>query len=89
MIRVRQPVSGACGLGRAGLSLVVMADDAEHPLIARIERALDRIEQAAQARAYATDRLERRHAVLRERMAEAVGALDELLAREEARREDA
>lgn len=47
---------------------------------ARIERALARIEAAARARAYATERLARRHAVLRARIEEAVTSLDGLIA---------
>lgn len=46
----------------------------------RIEQALARIEAAATARAYASARLARRHAVLRERMEEAVAAIDALIA---------
>ena len=48
----------------------------------RIEQALARIEAAAAARAYASDRLARRHAKLRARIQEAVGSLDALMARE-------
>lgn len=48
----------------------------------RIERALARIETAAVARAYATERLARRHAVLRQRIEDAVASLDTLIARE-------
>ena len=46
----------------------------------RIEQALARIEAAAQARAYATARLARRHSLLRQRIEEAVGSLDTLIA---------
>ena len=53
-----------------------MADTPTH----RIERALARIETAAAARAYATERLSRRHALLRQRIEEAVDALDTLMA---------
>ncbi|GAA4776726.1 hypothetical protein GCM10023219_25590 [Stakelama sediminis] len=63
-----------------------MSDPASHPVIERIERAVARIEKAAAARAYSADRIARRHAALRERMEEAVQALDELLAREDAKR---
>lgn len=66
-----------------------MADDAEHPLLQRIDRAIARIEAAAQGHALATERLSRRHAALRERMAEAVDAMDELIARETGLREEA
>ena len=48
----------------------------------RIENALARIEAAAAARAYATDRLARRHAKLRARIQDAVTSLDALMARE-------
>lgn len=50
----------------------------------RIEQALARIERAAAARAYATERLARRHAKLRSRIEEAVASLDVLIARETA-----
>jgi hypothetical protein len=46
----------------------------------RIEAALRRIETAAAARAAESAALARRHAVLRERMSEAVSALDTVLA---------
>jgi phage shock protein A len=48
---------------------------------ARIEQALARIEAAASARAYATERLAQRHAILRQRIEEAVTSLDTLIAR--------
>jgi hypothetical protein len=48
----------------------------------RIEQALSRIEAAATARAFATERLAQRHAVLRERIQDAVASLDALIARE-------
>jgi hypothetical protein len=48
----------------------------------RIEQALARIEAAAIARAYAGARLARRHALLRERMEEAVAAIDAMIAAE-------
>lgn len=47
----------------------------------RIEQALARIEAAARSRAYATERLARRHALLRDRIEEAVTSLDSLIAR--------
>lgn len=49
----------------------------------RIEQALARIEAAAQARAYALERITKRHAKLRARIEEAVESLDALIAREE------
>ena len=50
----------------------------------RIEQALARIEAAASARAYSGARLARRHALLRQRMEEAVAAIDALIASEAA-----
>lgn len=48
---------------------------------ARIEAALARIEAAIAARGKAADALARRHAALKTRMAEAVQALDDVIAR--------
>ena len=48
----------------------------------RIEAALARIEAAAAARAFATERLARRHQVLRDKIGAAIGSLDALIARE-------
>ena len=48
---------------------------------ARIDAALGRIESAIAARAAGTAALGRRHAALKARMAEAVSALDEVIAR--------
>ena len=56
--------------------------DTPDPTATRIERALDRIEAAATARAFAAERLARRHAVLRNRIEDAVASLDSLIARE-------
>lgn len=50
----------------------------------RIEQALARIEAAAAARAFHTERLARRHALLRTRIEDAVTTLDALIARERA-----
>ncbi len=47
----------------------------------RIDTAIARIEAAIAARAQAGDALARRHAALKARMAEAVSALDEVIAR--------
>ena len=47
----------------------------------RIDAALQRIETAIAARAAGTAALGRRHAALKARMAEAVSALDEVIAR--------
>lgn len=48
----------------------------------RIELALARIEKAAAARAYASERLALRHQKLRARIEDAVASLDALIARE-------
>jgi len=48
----------------------------------RIEWALTRIERAVQQNKLASDALARRHAALKARMAEALTALDEVIARE-------
>lgn len=48
----------------------------------RIDRALDRIDAAIAGRAGETESLRRRHQALRQRIGEAVAALDGLLARE-------
>ena len=48
---------------------------------ARIEAAVARIEAAIASRAQIADALQRRHAALKARMAEAVTALDEVIAR--------
>jgi hypothetical protein len=48
----------------------------------RIEWALTRIERAVQQNKLASDALARRHATLKSRMAEALTALDEVIARE-------
>ncbi|MBB3910403.1 hypothetical protein [Sphingomonas desiccabilis] len=51
-----------------------------NPGLARIDAALQRIEAAARARAAAAESLERRHAALRASMAEAITALDHVIA---------
>ena len=48
----------------------------------RIDAALARIERAIAARASGADALAKRHAALKARMAEAVAALDDVIARE-------
>ncbi|MEH3159144.1 MAG: hypothetical protein PGN08_14300 [Sphingomonas taxi] len=53
----------------------------EPTAVARIDAAIARIETAIAARAKAGDSLARRHAALKARMAEAVSALDEVIAR--------
>lgn len=47
----------------------------------RIDAALNRIEHALAARVEAGEALSRRHAALKARMAEAVSALDDVIAR--------
>ena len=49
----------------------------------RIEAAVARIEAAVAAQRKESDSLARRHEKLREAMAKAVGALDEIIARED------
>lgn len=51
------------------------------PASRRIDAALARIEAAIDARARAADALARRHDALKARMAEAVSALDDVIAR--------
>ena len=62
-----------------------MADDAPDPspnIAARIDAAIARIESAMSMQAASADALARRHAALRTRMAEAVQALDDVIAKE-------
>jgi hypothetical protein len=59
-----------------------MADPDPTTALDRIDRALARIEAAAAARTAANTALTRRHETLRTRMAEAVAALDAVIARE-------
>ncbi|MCC2975820.1 hypothetical protein LK533_03910 [Sphingomonas sp. PL-96] len=54
-----------------------------NPGLSRIDAALARIEAAARARLAATDSLEHRHAALRTSMAEAIAALDQVIASDE------
>ncbi|MDE0879465.1 MAG: hypothetical protein OSB00_12510 [Sphingomonas bacterium] len=54
------------------------------PATDRIDSAIARIEAAIDARAHDAEKLSRRHAALKARMAEAVSALDEVIARESA-----
>lgn len=55
----------------------------DRPARDRIERALARIEAAAANRAFDAEKLERRHAALRDTVQTAIATLDELIAREE------
>ncbi|MDQ2893302.1 MAG: hypothetical protein M3R64_09490 [Pseudomonadota bacterium] len=57
---------------------------ATNPATDRIDDAIARIEAAIDTRATAAERLSHRHAALKARMAEAVAALDEVIARESA-----
>jgi hypothetical protein len=50
----------------------------------RIDKALTRIERAVDRNKHTSDALHRRHTALKARMAEAVTALDEVIARGEA-----
>ncbi len=59
-----------------------MNDDPHGAAVARIERALSRIERAADGRTRATRTLASRHAALRTRIGDAIGALDAVIARE-------
>ena len=54
---------------------------ADPDTLARIDAALQRIEAAAARRTDAAEAIARRHGALRARMAEAVAALDDLIAR--------
>jgi F0F1-type ATP synthase delta subunit len=63
------------------LSLFFMAEGEKNELD-RIEWALTRIERAVQQNKLANAALARRHAALKSRMAEALTALDEVIARE-------
>ena len=58
-----------------------MADQDEPTALDRIDGAIARIEAAVRARAKEGDALARRHAALKSRMAEAVAALDDVIAR--------
>ena len=59
-----------------------MSDTPQAATIARIDRALERIERAAQTQVKANRTLESRHAALRTRIGDAIGALDAVIARE-------
>ena len=58
-----------------------MADVDTPPPLERIERAMTRIETAIADRSRAEQAMARRHAELKARMAEAVTALDDVIAR--------
>ncbi|WP_294323086.1 hypothetical protein [uncultured Sphingomonas sp.] len=59
-----------------------MSDDPRAATIDRIEQALARIERAAQVNTQTTRALASRHAALRARIGDAIGALDAVIARE-------
>jgi prefoldin subunit 5 len=56
----------------------------DHPALSRIDRAIDRIEAATATRREALQHITDRHARLKQRMREAVAALDAVLATAEA-----
>ena len=75
-----------CGTAFAGLPLATAAPTSLRmpdtlSAVDRIDAAIARIESAIDARARAGDALARRHAALKARMAEAVSALDDVIAR--------
>ncbi|PXA94945.1 hypothetical protein DMC47_20115 [Nostoc sp. 3335mG] len=59
-----------------------MNDDPHAAVVARIEQALSRIETAAGSQANERRTLARRHAALRSRIGDAIGAIDSVIARE-------
>lgn len=59
-----------------------MSDDPLAAAVLRIEQALSLIEHAAQARVAANRAMTTRHAALRSRIGDAIGALDAVIARE-------
>ena len=58
--------------------------EAASPALDRIERAIARIEAAAAKRAFDADALQRRHATLREKVEDAIEALDALIEKQAA-----
>jgi len=60
-----------------------MTDTSSSTVIDRINRAIERIDAAAQERARATERLAARHEALRARIGEAIKALDAMVGRGE------
>ena len=59
-----------------------MNEDDHDAAIARIEQALVRIERASQSKAFENHTLATRHAALRARVGDAIGAIDSVIARE-------
>jgi hypothetical protein len=78
----RQPGPGNHSCGNAKPCYPMAMADGDPNEIDRIERALARIERAVTANRQANEALARRHATLKARMAEALTALDEVIARE-------
>lgn len=79
--RARQP-PGLAGALKATYPKGMV--EAVSPALDRIERALARIEAAAAKRAFDADVLARRHIALREKVEDAVAALDALVERQSA-----
>ena len=67
---------------QAGCYRGAVMDTTSLSAVERIDAAIARIETQISARADAGDALARRHAALKARMAEAVAALDDVIARE-------
>jgi len=95
LTKMKHPLSaGAVSVNRGGLQRAGhapkssrMTDQAPSAVIARIDRAIERIERAVRAReaaggdvAAAYARLEQRHDGLREHIQETIGRLDALIA---------
>lgn len=59
-----------------------MSDNPHAAAVARIEQALSRIEHAARTKVEANRAIATRHAALRTRIGDAIGALDAVIARE-------
>ncbi len=57
-----------------------IATDMDNPAIVRLDAAITRVERVIDGRRAAAAELERRHAKLKATMAEAVAALDEIIA---------
>ena len=60
-----------------------MADETPPPALDRIDRAIARIEAAVAERDRAAETAARRHALLRDRIEQAVATLDDVIARGE------
>ena len=80
----RAPVNRANPLAarvRNAIAAAMAEPDTPPAVMARIDAALQRIEAAAARKAEAAEAIARRHGALRTRMAEAVAALDDLIAK--------